>query len=124
MKYYASGPFASLPIRQRTEFTIGYMGPPVHEGLDPAEVKQPAQKLGGRPRNDTTEIVIMAFRTFDQKGGATAKQIADLTSIPLRSVQRKIKELIPRRLIPAPTAGGYQLALKERAEWEKQRTES
>jgi hypothetical protein len=92
------------------------------EGLDPSEAKQPLAK-SGRPKNDITDVVMAIFRTFDQDGGVKAKQVADVTLLPLRSIQRKIRDLVPSRLVKAPTIGGYQLSLHEREEWEKFKTD-
>ena len=92
------------------------------EGLDPSELKHPPPKPG-RPKQDITELVMSIFRAFDQDGGTTSKQLAEVTLLNLRTVQRKIKELIPARLTKAPTIGGYQLSLVERKEWEKHKTD-
>ena len=88
------------------------------EGLDPTELKHPPPKPG-RPKQDITELVMSIFRAFDQDGGTTSKQVAEVILINLRTVQRKIKELMPGRLAKAPTIGGYQLSLAERNDWEK-----
>ena len=83
------------------------------EGLNPSQLKQPKQ--GGRPKHDHDEIIMAVFRTFEENGGANARQISAATLVPLRSIQRSIKELIPARLAKAPTRGGFQLSLAEAA---------
>jgi hypothetical protein len=88
------------------------------DGLDPTDLKHPPAKPG-RPPQDTTELLMSIFRAFDQDGGTTSKQVAAVTLLNLRTVQRKIKELMPGRLAKAPTISGYQLSLAERKDWEK-----
>lgn len=86
-------------------------------GLDPAELKQPDK--GGRPKDDNTEVIMAVFRAFEGTGGATAKQISEATLISKRTIQRRIKELIPARLAKAPLKNGFQLSLSEAAKMEK-----
>ena len=91
------------------------------EGLDPAEVKQPPKM--GRPKQDITGLVMSVFRVFDQNGGTTARQVAAFTLLNKRAVQRKIKDLVPVRLIKCAARADYQLSLAERADWEKFKAE-
>lgn len=86
-------------------------------GLDPSKLKQQAK--AGRPREDNTNIVMAVFRAFETEGGATAKQVHVATRIPLRSVQRTIKELMPARLVKAVLKNGFQLSVSEAAEMQK-----
>jgi hypothetical protein len=83
------------------------------EGLDPAELKPPKQN--GRPKNDNADLILAVFRVYDQNGGATTKQVSEATLIGKRMIQRRIKELMPLRIIKAPLIkDGYQLSLTER----------
>ncbi len=87
------------------------------EGLDPTELKH--INKGGRPKDDNTEIIMAVFRAFEQEGGATAKQVSTATLVNLRSVQRRIKDLMPARLSKATIKGGFQLSLNEASKMEK-----
>ena len=87
------------------------------EGLDPTELKQ--INKGGRPKDDNTEVIMAVFRACEQDGGVTAKQVSVATLINLRSVQRRIKDLIPTRLSKAAIKGGFQLSLSEASKMKK-----
>ena len=55
-----------------------------------------------------------AFRAFEREGGATAREVSDVSLVNLRNVQRRIKELTGTRLVKAPLIKhGYQLSLAE-----------
>ena len=80
--------------------------------LDPAKLKQ--HNEGGRPGNDHTEAIMTAFRAFEQEGGATVRQVSNVSLVNPRSVQRRVKELVGTRLVKAPLVKhGYQLSLAE-----------
>jgi AAA domain/DnaB-like helicase N terminal domain len=82
------------------------------EGLDPTELKQ-AEK-GGRPKDDNSDLIMAVFRACEGNGGATAKQVSEATLIPKRTIQRRIRELSPARLVKAPLIkNGFQLSLSE-----------
>lgn len=88
------------------------------QGLDPTELKQ--INKGGRPKDDNTEIIMAVFRAFEQEGGATAKQVSEAMLIGKRTIQRRIKELIPTRLAKAvQLKNGFQLSLKESEKMKK-----
>ena len=63
------------------------------------------------------------MRVVDSEGGTTAREISAATLSPKRTVQRKIKEMIPARVVKAPLKGGYQLSLEERAKMERFKAE-
>jgi len=66
------------------------------EGLDPFELKQ--SKQGGRPKDDNADLILAVFRSCDPEGGTTARQVSESTLIKKRTIQRRIKELIPQRI--------------------------
>ena len=69
---------------------------------------------GGRPDNDHTEAIMTAFRAFEQEGGATVRQVSNVSLVNPRSAQRRVKELVGTRLVKAPfVKHGYQLSLAE-----------
>ena len=81
-------------------------------GLDPADLKH--QEKTGRPKDDNTDVIMAAFRAYEQEGGATAKQISQATLIGKRTIQRRIKELTPTRLTKAALLkNGFLLSLTE-----------
>ncbi len=82
------------------------------EGLDPEELKQ--IKQGGRPKNEIGDVILAVLRMCDSEGGTTAKRISEASLTGLRTVQRRIKDLMPQRVVKAVSVGGYQLSLAER----------
>ena len=62
------------------------------DGLDPGKLKEIST---GRPREDNLEPILAVFRAFDSEGGISARTVSEATLINLRTVQRRIKSLIP-----------------------------
>lgn len=86
-------------------------------GLNPEDLKQP--KRGGRPKKDLAAEILAILRMSDSEGGATSKALAESTLTTIRTVQRRLKELMPEKVTRAPAINGYQLALAERNQWEE-----
>ena len=88
------------------------------EGLDPSELKQ--LKQGGRPRDDNTDLILAVFRFCDENGGSTARKVSEAAMVSKRTVYRRIKELMPERLVKSAfLKDGYQLSLNERNKMEQ-----
>jgi RecA-family ATPase len=85
------------------------------DGLDPEKLKQPP-KNGGRP-SDTADQIIIALRVAECEAGLPglkAKQIARATGLTVRTVQRHLTQLSPKRCVKSVAAKGYQLSVEER----------
>ena len=85
-----------------------------HEGLDPAELKQPSK--GGRPQGDAEEKIIIALRTAECVAGLpglTVTEIQRVADLPRRTVYDRIKRM-PEKVVKCVTAKGFQLSVGER----------
>ena len=91
-------------------------------GLNPEDLKQ--AKRAGRPKKDLAAEILAILRAADTQGGASAKTLAESTMTTVRTLQRRLKELMPAQVIKAPMIGGYQLSLSERTKWEEFKKQS
>jgi hypothetical protein len=93
------------------------------EGLDPEDLKRPNTNAG-RPKTDNEDMILAVIRAFDNDGGVKARVISEATFINVRMIYRRVKDLMPHKVVKAVAKGGYQLSVAERQKLEKFKTEN
>jgi AAA domain len=84
-------------------------------GLDPARLKRPDK--GGRPQSDAEEKIIVALRTAECVAGLSGLKVVEITKatgVCRRTIQYRLRQMTPRRVVKCVPTKGYQLSVDER----------
>jgi hypothetical protein len=93
------------------------------EGLDPDQLKEHKKSGAGRPPGDANALILASLRSAEGLAGLTgltAKQIAMVTELNLRTIQRHLKSMLGTKVAKCVPIDGYQLSVSELSKFKSQ----